>query len=35
MPLDFTLDSDPVLSVPAPDRAAPLRQEADELRRDD
>lgn len=31
MPLDFTLDSDPVLSVAAPDRAAPLRQEADEL----
>ena len=27
MPLDFTLDSDPVLSVAAPDRAAPLRQD--------
>lgn len=33
MPLDFTLDSDPVLSVSAPDRAAPLRQDADELAR--
>lgn len=31
MPLDFSLDSDPVLSVAAPDRAAPLRQRADEL----
>lgn len=31
MPLDFTLDSDPVLSVAAPDRAAPLRQDADGL----
>lgn len=27
MPLDFTLESDPVLSVAAPDRAAPLRQD--------
>ena len=33
MPLDFSLDSDPVLSVAAPDRAAPLRQDADELAR--
>lgn len=31
MPLDFTLDSDPVLSVAAPDRAAPLRRDADSL----
>ncbi|MBB1030797.1 NAD(+) diphosphatase, partial [Dietzia sp. SLG310A2-38A2] len=31
MPLDFSLDSDPVLSVAAPDRAAPLRQDADGL----
>ena len=31
MPLDFTLDSDPVLSVAAPDRAAPLRQDVDGL----
>ena len=31
MPLDFSLDSDPVLSVAAPDRAAPLRQDADAL----
>lgn len=31
MPLEFTLDSDPVLSVAAPDRAAPLRQDADGL----
>ena len=28
MPLDFSLDSEPVLSVAAPDRAAPLRQDA-------
>lgn len=28
MPLDFTLNSDPVLSVSAPDRAAQLRQDA-------
>ena len=27
MPLDFSLDSDPVLSVAAPDRAAALRQD--------
>lgn len=33
MPLDFTLDSDPVLSVAAPDRAAPLRQDAAGLAR--
>lgn len=33
MPLDFSLDSDPVLSVAAPDRAAPLRQASDELAR--
>ena len=33
MPLDFTLDSDPVLSVAAPDRAAPLRQDAEGLAR--
>ena len=33
MPLDFTLDSDPVLSVAAPDRAAPLRQDAESLTR--
>ncbi len=33
MPLDFTLDSDPVLAVAAPDRAAPLRQDTDELTR--
>lgn len=33
MPLDFTLDSDPVLSVAAPDRAAPLRLDADGLAR--
>ncbi|MET3859295.1 NAD+ diphosphatase [Dietzia sp. 2505] len=33
MPLDFSLDSDPVLSVAAPDRAAPLRQDADGLSR--
>lgn len=33
MPLDFTLDSDPVLSVAAPDRAAPLRQDAESLAR--
>ena len=31
MPLDFTLDSDPVLSVAAPDRAAPLRRDAEGL----
>lgn len=31
MPLDFSLESDPVLSVAAPDRAAPLRQDADGL----
>ena len=31
MPLDFTLDSDPVLSVAAPDRAAPLRRHAEGL----
>lgn len=31
MPLDFSLDSDPVLSVSAPDRAAQLRQEVDAL----
>lgn len=31
MPLDFTLDSDPVLSVAAPDRAAALRQDPDAL----
>lgn len=31
MPLDFSLDSDPVLSVAAPDRAAPLRQDAEAL----
>ncbi|GAA1052295.1 MAG: NAD(+) diphosphatase [Dietzia sp.] len=33
MPLDFSLDSDPVLSVAAPDRAAPLRQDVDGLSR--
>jgi NAD+ diphosphatase len=33
MPLDFSLDSDPVLSVAAPDRAAPLRQDGDGLSR--
>ncbi|MEW1937142.1 NAD(+) diphosphatase [Dietzia maris] len=33
MPMDFTLHSDPVLSVAAPDRAAPLRQDSDELTR--
>ncbi|EYT64094.1 NADH pyrophosphatase [Dietzia sp. UCD-THP] len=33
MPMDFSLDSDPVLSVAAPDRAAPLRQDADGLAR--
>lgn len=33
MPLDFTLDSDPVLSVAAPDRAAPLRPDAEGLAR--
>ncbi|HMT49725.1 MAG TPA: NAD(+) diphosphatase, partial [Dietzia sp.] len=31
MPLDFSLDSDPVLSVAAPDRAAPLRQDSEAL----
>jgi NAD+ diphosphatase len=31
MPLDFSLDSVPVLSVAAPDRAAPLRQDPDAL----
>ena len=31
MPLDFHLNSDPVLSVSAPDRAAPLRQDTDGL----
>lgn len=31
MPLDFALDSDPLLSRSAPDRAAPLRQDADAL----
>ena len=31
MPLDFTLDAEPVLSVSAPDRAARLRQDADGL----
>lgn len=33
MALDFSLDSDPLLSKSAPDRAAPLRQDADELAR--
>lgn len=31
MPLDFQLDSDPVLSVAAPDRAAPLRRDDEAL----
>ncbi|MDX2356645.1 NAD(+) diphosphatase [Dietzia sp. PP-33] len=33
MPLDFSLVSDPVLSVAAPDRAASLRQDAEALAR--
>lgn len=33
MALDFSLDSDPLLSRSAPDRAAPLRQDAEELDR--
>lgn len=33
MPLDFTLDADPLLSRAAPDRAAPLRQDPDALAR--